>query len=266
MTNETVSDLIRLGRLEEALARLQDDVRRQPAESRHRRGLFQLFCILGQWDRAMTQLAVLNDMDSDSSFLAKILEPVLHCEALRAEVFAGKRTPLVLGEPEEWMSFLFEANQLVAQGRFQSAAELRDKAFEAAPVTTGKLNDHAFQWIADVDVRLGPMLEVAMEGKYYWVPFSRVAKIHTEPPADLRDLVWLPAQFVWSNGGEMSGFIPVRYPQTELATDNALRLARKTEWVEREAGYQLGLGQRMLCTDEQDFPLLEIRDIDLVSA
>ena len=52
-------------------------------------------------------------------------------------------------------------------------------------------------------------------------------------------------------------------PGLEASEDNAIRLARKTEWIEQPGDVCLGLGQRMLATDEDDFPLLQIRQIDL---
>ena len=102
-----------------------------------------------------------------------------------------------------------------------------------------------------------------LEGKYYWIPFCRIRKIVMEKPADLRDLVWKPAQFVWSNGGEASGHIPTRYPGTEGSADNQLRLGRRTDWVEREGGACLGLGQRILATEAQELPLLECQRVEL---
>jgi len=76
---------------------------------------------------------------------------------------------------------------------------------------------------------------VILEGRYVWVPFCRIKRVNIERPADLRDLVWAPAQFVWTNGGEASGHIPGRYPQTEKSADGALRLARKTDWSTTKA-------------------------------
>ena len=198
--------------------------------------------------------------------LAQIFRTVLNCEAVRAEVFQGKRTPVIFGEPDEWIGLLVRANQLVAAAEYPAAQELREQALTAAPPTAGTINETPFAWIADADTRLGPILEVLMEGKYCWVPFSRIKKIHLEKPTDLRDLVWLPAQFVWTNGGEMAGFVPVRYPQTELAADGNLRLGRRTEWTERAAGTCLGLGQRLFCTDQAEYPLLESRNIVLVQS
>jgi type VI secretion system protein ImpE len=259
-------DLIRAGRLDEALSKLQEEVRADPADARLRVFLFQLLCVLGQWERALNQLQVLAGLDSSSMMLARIFQPVINCEVLRAEVFAGKRTPILFGEPMEWIGWLVQANELLGQGKASAALELRDKAFEAAPTTAGKLNDQPFEWIADADQRLGPVLEVILEGTYYWVPFCRIKRLFMEKPSDLRDLVWMPAQFLWVNGGEASGHIPTRYPGTERATDDALRLARKTDWVQASEGFSIGIGQRLLATNQADTPLLECRTLDLMPA
>ncbi|MDB6066628.1 MAG: virulence protein SciE type [Pedosphaera sp.] len=256
-------EYIRAGRLEEALAELQNAVRNKPEDSRLRTFLFQLQCVLGRWDKALTQLQVLEQLNAETMLLAQLFRPVINCETLRAEIFEGKRTPIIFGEPMEWVGLLVKANEHVARGEFVAAQNLRDQAFEAAPATPGTLDGKPFEWIADADSRLGPMLEVILEGRYVWVPFCRITRIHIEKPADLRDLVWAPAQFVWSNGGEASGHIPGRYPGTEKSADGALRLARKTEWVENAGDVCLGLGQRILVTESGDHPLFECSTIDL---
>ena len=254
---------IQAARLDEALATLQDEVRNNAADAKLRTFLFQLLCVMGNWPRALTQLDVLGGFDPDHKLLANIFRPVVQCEMLRAEVFAGKCTPIVFGEPQEWMGLLVQANEMLAKGKSGPAQELRDKAFETAPATSGKINDQPFEWIADSDPRLGPMLEVIVEGHYYWIPFCRIKRMFIEAPTDLRDLVWTPAQFTWSNGGEASGHIPTRYPGTERAGDNLLRLARKTEWVEGAPDFSTGLGQRTLATDAAEIALLECRTIEM---
>jgi len=261
-----IKELLQAGQLEETLVRLQDQVRQAPADPKLRTFLFQLLAILGQWDRAVTQLKVLADLTADTMLMARIFEPVIQCERTRAEVFAGLRTPTLFGEPEEWMGRLAQANVLVARQEFAAAAELRNQALESAPSSAGTLNGEAFAWIADADSRLGPMLEAFVNGTYYWVPFCRIQKIESPPPEDLRDLVWLPVQFTWANGGTAPGHIPARYPGTETTADGLLRLSRKTDWREQPGETYLGLGQRFLNTDANEYPLLQCRTIELTPA
>ena len=96
-----------------------------------------------------------------------------------------------------------------------------------------------------------------------------VATIRTlifDAPTDLRDLVWMPAQIIWANGGEAVALIPTRYPGSEGASDTALRLARRTDWQQQSEDVYFGLGQRAFITDGQEFALLDARRIDLQSA
>jgi type VI secretion system protein ImpE len=258
----TAEELIRAGRLEEALAALQQEIRSKPGDAKLRIFLFQLLSVLGKWEKALTQLNVLRDLDADGVLLSQIFTSALQCEMLRAEVFAGRRSPLIFGEPMEWIGLMVQANQLLAKGQVDAAVESRNQAFDAAPQTAGKINEHSFEWIADADSRLGPLLEIMLDGKYYWAPFSRIKSLAIEPPGDLRNLVWAPAHFVWTNGGEASGLIPTRYPGSETAGDSGFSLARKTEWREQAGETYIGLGQRLLATDEGEYPLLDIKRIE----
>jgi type VI secretion system protein ImpE len=258
----TAEAYLRDGKLADCLAAVQGQVRQQPAEPKHRVFLFQLLSVMGQWERALTQLNVASEMEpAQCGVLAQMYGPALQCEALRAEVFAGRRTALVFGEPEPWIGEIIQANQLSATGQHAAAQALRGKALEAAPATAGAIDGQPFEWIADADGRLGPMLELILNGRYYWVPFNRIRAIHTEAPADLRDVVWLPAQLQWSNGGEAFGLIPARYPGSEASEDDAVRLGRKTDWVVHEGDIEFGLGQRLFATDTSDYPLLTTRAI-----
>jgi type VI secretion system protein ImpE len=251
------------GDLDGALAELTQSVKSDPSSSKHRIFLFQLLCVMGQWDRALNQLKVLGEMDPGTIPMVQTYQEALACEALRAEVFAGQKAPLVFGDPEEWVALLIQALKLSGEGNFAECLALRDQAFEAAPTTSGKVDGEAFEWIADADTRLGPVLEAVVKGSYYWVPIHRVRSIQFEDPEDLRDVVWTPAQFTWANGGQAVGLIPTRYPGSEQDEDGLIRLARKTDWVEAHADLFLGKGQRLLATDTGEHPLMDIRLLEL---
>ncbi len=263
-------DMLLAGDPKAALEQLKQEVRKAPRNVALRTFLFQMFCVFGEWDRAVTQATTAAELDIAALPMAQAYRAAIRCELLRARVFAGSRTPTIFGDPEAWMSLLIEAGRVLAAGRAAEAAGLRDAAFEQAPEAAGEitLQDGApepFAWIADADPRLGPMLEAMIDGKYYWLPFHRIAALEIEAPADLRDQVWMPARFLWRNGGEAVGFIPTRYPGSEQAADPALALSRRTEWVGQE-GWFLGLGQRMLTTDAGEFALMDIRRIDFAAA
>jgi type VI secretion system protein ImpE len=258
------AELVQAGRLEDGLSALQAEIRSRPEDLRLRVFLFQLDCVLGRLDKALSQLQVIASLNAETMLLAQIFRPVIACELLRREVFAGKRTPLIFGEPMEWMGSLVQANSLAARGEFAAADESRARAFAAAPASSGAVNGEPFEWIADADSRLGPMLEAIIDGKYYWVPFARLRRFEMEKPSDLRDLVWMPARLTWTNGGAAPAHLPVRYPGTEESSDGPLRLGRKTEWRQPSGGTSLGLGQRVLATDAGEYPLLGCRSIEVM--
>ena len=261
MSLETAERSVREGDLAGAVAALQEQVRKNPSAADLRVFLFQILAVLGEWDRALTQLNVAADLDPKTLAMAQMYRETLRCERLRAEVFAGRRSPLVFGEPDQWMALLVESLLVAGTPRAGEADSLRARAFEAAPPSEGSIDGKPFQWIADADMRLGPVCEAVINGRYYWVPFGRFSKIVLEAPADLRDLVWVPAQFHFANGGEAVGVIPTRYPGSEASGDPQTRLARRTEWIERTPGVFEGLGQRVLATDDGDHPLLDVRTI-----
>lgn len=254
---------LRAGDLAACLADLQSQVRSNPAAVAPRIFLAQLMMVLGEWDRAITQLNVIAEMDASAIPMTRAYAATIQCERLRGAVLNGQHTPLIFGNPEPWIALLIQSLAALAAGRKDQADSVRSEAFAAAPTTSGALNGQAFEWIADADSRLGPLLEVLLNGAYYWVPFNRIAAVDFEPPTDLRDMVWMPAQFTWTNGGQAVGFIPTRYAGTELAGDSALRLARKTQWTSIGTNAFAGVGQRVLATSADEVPLLEVRELRL---
>jgi type VI secretion system protein ImpE len=250
--------------LEALLKDTQAQIKKEPALAKHRIFLFQLLAVMGKWERALTQLNLVGEMDASALPMVHTYRQALNVEALRKAVFAGERTPLVFGKPERWNALCLEALRLDAQSKHAEAKELRSAAFEMAPATSGRFgdpHDERFDWIADADERLGPMLEAIIDGKYYWVPFARVQSLTIEPPSDLRDLVWMPAHFRWTNGGESVGLIPTRYPGSEDSSDDRIRIAARTEWVALGSeGYQ-GLGQRLLATEATEYALMDLRKL-----
>jgi len=251
------------GDIQSAMAQLQEQVKSNPAKAELRVFLFQLLSVQGQWGRALTQLDVSGELDASTLAMVQTYREALRCEALRAEVFAGSRSPLIFGDPQEWMALCIQALGLSANGSLVEAADLRAQAFELAPATSGSIDGDSFDWIADADSRIGPFLETIVNGSYYWIPWQHIGRISIEAPEDLRDMVWTPAQFTWANGGQAVGLIPSRYPGSEMSEDGKIKLAQKTQWVEQGADQYFGLGQRILATDSNDYALLETREIAL---
>lgn len=253
--------LLKAGDPTGALAALQNEVRSKAADAKLRVFLFQLLCVQGQWERALNQLKVCAELDPAALPMREMYTAAISCELLRKEVFAGRKSPMLFGEPQAWLALLIESQLRAGTGEVEAATKLREQAFEQAPTTSGTIDGEAFNWIADGDTRLGPVLEAIINGRYYWIPVSRLSKLTTEAPEDLRDFIWLPANLQFSNGGEMLAMLPVRYPGSEASSDGLLALSRKTDWDPTPDGGFHGKGQRLLTTDAGEYPLLQVREI-----
>jgi protein involved in temperature-dependent protein secretion len=109
--------------------------------------------------------------------------------------------------------------------------------------------------------RIGPALEAIVAGRWGLIPFAALEEIRAEGPVDLRDLVWLPVELRFREGGTAAALLPARYPGTEEEADAELRLARRTVWRE-EDGALRGLGQRVWTTSAgDDIGILSFRSI-----
>lgn len=246
-----------------ALKLLTEQVRNHAQDAKLRVFLFQLLCVLGQWDRALNQLNVSLELDAGTLPMVQTYREAISCETLRLQVFKGQKVPMLFGEPEAWVAMLIEALLREGRGEHEAAAKLRTQALEQAPATAGTADGTAFEWIADADMRLGPTLEAIINGRYYWLPWNRLVKVDIDPPQDLRDRVWMPAHFEFTNGGEVVGLIPTRYPDTVLGGDDLLALGRLTDWQESSPGVFVGLGQRLITTDTAEYGLMDLRSVVL---
>ena len=253
--DDAIRECLRSGDTQGAQAAATAAVKASPAEARHRVALFQLLCLHGAWERALGQLDVIAQLDSQALPMVGTYREAIKCEALRAAVFKGEATPLAFGEPRRWLALMVEALHVGSA----AGARLREAALAEADPVAGSVNGEPFEWIADADTRLGPVLEAIVNGKYYWMPFSALTRLEVEAPEDLRDMVWLPARFQFVNGGETVGLIPTRYPGADSDADGLVRLARTTTWTDDGVGH----GQRMFATDRNEYALLETRAIDL---
>jgi type VI secretion system protein ImpE len=258
--------LLAQGDLQGTLQQLQQVVREHPADPCLRIFLFQLLCVSGDWQRALQQLQLSGELDPDNLPMVQTYREAIACELFRLQVFAGRQSPLVFGDPPPWVALLVEVLRLNAEGKSEHAKALQCEAFEKAPAIPGQMDETPFAWLSDADQSIGPIMEVIINGRYYWMPMQHLSRIEIEPPVDLRDLVWVPARLHLINGGTLVALIPSRYSNTEMSGDDALMLSRKTVWQERADNFFTGLGQRMFTSDLGEQALLNIRTIQFEAA
>jgi type VI secretion system protein ImpE len=279
---DAAQQALRDGDPKAALDALQQQVRGDASNPKLRIFLFQLLAVTGQWPRALTQLQLCGELDHGALAMVQTYREAIQCEALRDAVFAGKATPHVMGKPQPWIAKMIQALAADAQGDGAGAHTLRSQAMDEAPARPGTIvvigsssvaspsvraeaskprETKAFEWIADADSRLGPILEVIINGRYGWLPIDGIAKLTIEAPSDLRDMVWLPASLEFPNGGGTVALLPALYAGTAASGDGALQLGRRTDWLDIGHGQYRGLGQKLLATDGDEIGLFDAREL-----
>ena len=254
--------LLKENNLAEALASLKKEVAAEPSDAEKRWFLFQLFCFNGEYERAQEQLKLAAQLDDSFQSASLVYLRVLASELFREKVIvSGKETPLILGEPEEWVAKLFEANRMLGKSDLESATRLRMEAYEMQPVVSGKCNDVPFEWICDQDSRFAGNIECFLNGKYYWLSLSQVKELSLTVKTEKRsyiDLLYPKAKLVLRTEAELDVMLFTRYPGNYSTGASELAMVRLTEWEDLNDYNILGRGQRMFCADSGDFPLLEL--------
>ena len=234
---ENAHQLFQAGRLKEAVQALSAELRNNPSDTRRRSFLFELLCFSGEYERAAKQLDVLAEAGPNSEIGALLYRSALQAERTRQDLFQKKEYPKPSGG-----------------------------ASSGAETVTGTLNGKPFQTITDADPRIGPRLEVFAAGNYLWLNFEHLALIQIPQPRHLRDLLWTPAvvrvgpALKSTELGEV--LLPVLSPFAWQHSDDAVRLGRMTVWEEDESGEAVPAGQKMLLVDGEEFPLLDIRQLE----
>jgi type VI secretion system protein ImpE len=229
-------EFFRAGRLNEAVDALGVEVRDNPTDAQRRIFLFELLCFVGNYARAEKQLDVLAQKGADAAMGTLLYRSALHAEQTRQQMFL--------------------------EGTYPTGSAPR--------TVTGTLNGQPFQSLTDGDSRIGPRLEIFAAGQYTWIPLEQIASVRIGQPKRLRDLLWAPARVRTSTdfrGVELGEvLIPVLAPLSWNHDDDEVRLGRRTEWQAIGADSQAPIGQKLLLVDDQEFPLLELRELDIVPA
>lgn len=254
--------LLKDGDLDAALSQAKGAVRDDPGEPENRARLFQLFCFNGEWDRAEAQLDALMTSSAVQAPIWKQFQMLMKLDRQRRDCHENAAAPAIVGDPEDWMAGFAKAFELHQAGDIAGGAEMRAEALSDASAVAGNIDNVEFAWLMDGDARYGPMLEAFLptEGDYCWVPFSALTSLRIEKPSQINHFIWAPAHFTWNDGRVLHGFVPSRYAGSETSKNASHALARGTDWVDAGSDTFTGLGQRVLMSSDDDFPLLDIRE------
>ena len=222
--------LFEAGELDEAIAVLGAQLRNRPDHIQHRTFLFELLCFAGDYDRAQKHLDVLSSGPADRQRGAWSYVGALAAERTRQEMFLTGDIP----------------------------------NSETGPVR-GSLNGRPFSMLTDADPRIQGRLELYARGQYSWIPLESVARIIVEPPTNIRDLLWLPAQVALRHGDreEVLGevIIPGMAPGSADNADPSVRLGRAADWIDLPEGGVAPVGLKLLYVDGDLIPWIDVREL-----
>lgn len=236
-------------------------VQASPGDIGARSALWQIFAARGEFSRARTQLDAMVSINSSWALEAASCTALLKAEELRLKVFSGTAQPTCLGEPPAWFAKIVSALPLLQResaGTKATAVALLREAQQDSDGLGGLVNGRTFSWLCDGDARLGPCMEMIVQGNYLWAPWIRVSKITSRAPTEIRDRLWLHAMVEFGDDGAFEAFLPARYPHPQ---NDAEHLGEVTTWQPIDDEAYIGLGQKTLLTDGGEVGLLDVREL-----
>jgi type VI secretion system protein ImpE len=273
------SELYKSGRLTDAIAAQIQEVRSAPLDRGMRLFLFELLTFAGDIDRSRRQIEAISyeemelatahatycrvvDSEQSRRWLFDELDPAVAQGLLEED----RIRPQFLMEPPFHIRLRLDATMNALRSSPEQTKELLGMAGQCTPTVSAKLNDKTYESLRDADDLFATVLEVMAQGNYYWVPLEQVETLAMNPPKYPRDLYWFPARLSLKNGPSGEVFLPALYPRSHAHSDELVRLGRKTEWRGEEGDPVLGAGLRLFAADEEAIPLVEFRELQVLSS
>lgn len=229
------TDLLKAGKLSEAIQAVIQTVRDNPTDDKSRTFLFELLCFAGEYDRAEKHLDALLENKTETLHGALLYKAALHAERTRQSFYAN--------------------------------SEYKNSSADTAPVVSATINGKSYASVRDADPRIGARLEVFAGGSFMWVPFQHLERVEVEKPRRLRDLLWAPSRVVSAptfkeDLGEI--LLPAITAEATADESELVKLGRETYFGIDEDGNEIPVGQKLILADGEEIPLLEIRELVFV--
>lgn len=259
----TSEQLFQAGRLTEAIEAQTQVVKAQPAAIVERFFLFELLCFQEEYDRAEKQLETIVRLDANQDFAVQPYRNLLAAERQRKKLFTEGLPPAVLGDAPPRFGVIVQAIQLLRQQAAQEAAVILAAVEDDQPrlsVMGEGIRDEDFR---DGDDVFASIFELFVGPDYVWVPMENVRSLQIGRPANPRDLLWAQANLLMHDSQLVRGLIPVRYVDSGLAAEDAVRLGHRTDWTDPSAGPVRGVGQRTFLAGEESYGLLDLEMLQL---
>jgi type VI secretion system protein ImpE len=260
-------DLYRAGKLQEAIAAMNDEVRKNPSDFDRRSFLCELLCITGNLERADQQLDVMSKQDSAAEPALALLRQLVRAEGSRQDFHRKGAVPEFLGEPSASVQLRLKASVLAREGDSAGAAALISEAEEGRTPNSGTCDGEPLSDFRDLDDVMGDAFEVLTStGKYYWVPFSTTDSVSFRTPERPLDLLWRVAEMDVRGGPDGVVYIPSIYGSGSEGGDDPVLLGRATDWTGGEGEIVNGIGLRTYLAGEEDKTILQLTELTFGAA
>jgi type VI secretion system protein ImpE len=259
----TSADLFRAGRLREAIEAQSAAVKGAPSDIRRRWFLAELLCFAREWERADRSLEVISLQAAEQHAAVLAFRHLLRGEEVRRQVMNEGRAPELLGGRGDRLRPAVSALLCLREGRPEDAARELEEGGPGLPVDGIRNGEQSFDSFRDLDDVCSSFVELIAEGgRYLWVSVADIALLETRPLMSARDLIWRPARLAVRGGPEGGVFLPAIYTTDPAEDDDALRLGRRTQWVELAKAPVRGIGQRTFLVGETDVPIHELGHLE----
>lgn len=261
----SASQLYLEGQLEEAISAIQDDIKKDPANTSKRAFLTELLCFAGELERADKQLDIITTQEPEAAAGLAFWRQMIRAEQDRQDFFTSGKAPHFIGEPTPMITSLIKASIAIRGGEYPEAIAQIEAAEESKIGLEIKCNGEIAEDFRDLDDLTSGVLEVmANNGKYYWIDFSQINSIEFLPPSRPIDLLWRKASIDVKEGPDGEVFIPAIYSSNNgNASDALAKLGRKTEWTQDEDKPLRGIGMRAFLVGEEMKTIMDIDTLEI---
>jgi type VI secretion system protein ImpE len=245
------------GRLADAIALAEAAA---PRDAAARRLLADLYAFAGRLDDAAGQLDAIDSDDPDWQNAKAGLLALFAAERTRGD---GRMPRFHPDPPSAHAIERWRAIEALRASRPEAAVEFIDAADAASPESRGFLDGQEFVGLRDADDRFASVLEVFVEGEYWWFAWESLRKVALAPPAVLLDQLYRAATLSRRDGSVLACHLPLVYPRSHEC-DGTFALGMETDHVCPDRGPTRCVGGKLLLVgDGVEVPLADCRMIEV---
>ncbi|MBP2298728.1 type VI secretion system accessory protein TagJ [Azospirillum picis] len=266
--SETAAELFQSGRLDEAIAALNGEIKKKPTDLDRRVFLAELLSFSGNLDRADLQLDTLGTQEPQIAVTMALFRQLVRADQARRQLFADGRVPEFIDlPPPDHLRLHLEAVTALRAGDVADAAAKLAQAESLRPPVAGRHDGASFDDFRDLDDLTGGFFEVyTSTGKYFWIATETVELIEFRAPERPRDLLWRPAHMVVRGGPDGEVYLPAIYAGAPADAADAVKLGRVTEWSEDADAPVRGTGQRCFLVGDECVPMMQLGTLEFSGA